>query len=197
VLALIAYPALICLALLLERPELRSLGLPVLAIALVGPWPAQKAGKVLLIASLLLMLVVLNFPSLALWPPGLICLAVAAFFASTLRAGQRPLIERIARLVHEQQGRDVEPESLPWMRAWTAGWAVLLTVIGAVATALAAADLAAWWLLWITVAAPILFLGTLVSEYFLRRRRFPDHDHWPLRRFLSLLASIRPQQVAK
>lgn len=195
--ALLAYPALICLALLLERPELRSLGLPLLAVALVGFRPRRRPGQVVLIGSLVLMLVVINFPSLALWPPGLICLAVAAYFGATLRPGQRPMIERIAKLVHDQQGRSMEPESLPWMRAWTLGWALLLTLIGGVATALAALDLAGWWLLWITVVTPLIFVATLVGEYLLRRRRFPDHEHWPLARFLALLASIRPEQVTR
>ncbi len=195
--ALLAYPSLICLALLLERPELRSLGLPVLAIALVGPLPRARAGQVLLIGSLVLMLLVVNFPSLALWPPGLICLAVAVYFGATLRRGQTPLIERIATLVHEQQGRDIEPESRPWMRGWTIAWTLLLTLIGGMATTLAALDLAGWWLFWITLATPSIFITTLIAEYLLRRRRFPDHDHWPLRRFLGLLASIRPEQVAR
>ncbi len=195
--ALLAYPTLICLALMLERPELRSLGLPVLAIALVGPWPRQRPGQVILVSSLALMLLVVNFPTIALWPPGLICLAVAAYFGSTLRPGQRPLIERIATLVHEQQQREVDPDSLPWMRRWTLGWTLLLTLIGSVATLLAALDQAGWWLLWITIAAPLIFVATLISEYYLRRRRFPDHEHWPLGRFLALLASIRPEQVTR
>ncbi|TVR96485.1 MAG: hypothetical protein EA418_05435 [Wenzhouxiangellaceae bacterium] len=195
--ALLAYPGLIALALSLERPELRALGLPLLALALVGPRPRHWPGRLLLIASLLIMVVVIQLPALALWPPGLICLAVAGYFAATLRAGSRPLIERIATLVHERQGRQVEPESLPWMRAWTAAWAMLLTLIGTTATILAALDQAGWWLAWITLAAPTLFISALIGEYLLRRRRFPDHEHWPLRRFLALLASIRPEQVAR
>jgi uncharacterized membrane protein len=196
-LALLAYPTLILIALWTREPGLRSLSLPLLAMALVGPWPSQRAGQALLLGSLIVALIVLYRPTLALWPPGLILLAVAVAFGSSLRPGQQPLIERFAAVVHATHGREVPSGSLPWLRGWTWLWTVLLAGVGLVAVYLAATDQASLWAAWIMLVAPSLIFGTLALEYLLRRRRFPDHEHWTLGRFLMMLARIRPGQLAR
>jgi uncharacterized membrane protein len=196
-LALLAYPTLILIALWTREPGLRSLSLPLLAMALVGPWPAHRPGQTLFLGSLILALIVLYLPTLALWPPGLICLVVAAGFGLSLRPGQQPLIERFAAVVHATHGREVPRGSLAWLRGWTWLWTGLMTGIGLVALYLAATDRPSLWATWIMIVAPTLIFGTVALEYLLRRRRFPEHEHWTLGRFLMMLARIRPGQLAR
>ncbi len=194
-LALLAYPLLIAVALVLDQAALRALGLPLLALVAVGPWPSQWPGRLLLIASLILAAVVVAVPTLALWPPGLICLAAAAAFGLSLRPGQQPLIEGFARAVQADRDEPLPPDSLGWLRGWTWLWTLQLTLLGSVALVLAARDQAALWLLWVSLVMPAAALISLVAEYGLRRWRFPDQDHWTLRRFLLSLARIRPEQL--
>ncbi|MFU8830693.1 MAG: hypothetical protein ACNA7J_00935 [Wenzhouxiangella sp.] len=196
-LALVSYPLLILVALWSQQPELRALGLPLLAVALVGPWPAATAGWAILLASLLLAAAVLALPALALWPPALVCLAVAAWFAHSLHGNSRPVIERFAAVVHEDQGREMPTESLAWMRGWTLGWAILLTVLGTVALILAITHLTTLWLIWIMGVMPLMGFATLGLEHTLRRRRFPDQEHWPLGRFLITLFRIPPNRIVR
>ncbi len=195
--ALLAYPALVILALWLQEPGLRALGLPLLAVALVGLWPRHTPGRVILISSLVLALLVVSLPSLALWPPGLACLGVAVWFASTLKPGTDPAIKRFATAVHEILGRTLPAETEAWTRAWTAIWTLLLVMIGTVAIGLAVADMTGWWLAWIMAIAPLIALSTLMIEHFLRIRRFPDHEPLSLKQFLLLLGHIRPEQLGR
>jgi hypothetical protein len=195
--ALIGYPTLIILALWLNEPSVRALGLPLLAIALVGPWPRRWPGRSLLLASLLLALLVITMPALALWPPGLICIAVAVWFAQTLRAGKQPAIARFAALVHESQGREMPTDSNAWLRLWTGLWALLLAGLGSGALVLAQTDQAGLWLAWVLGVIPLAIFSTLALEHLLRQHRFPEHEHWSLGRFLLMLARIRPEQLAR
>ncbi len=195
--ALLAYPLLVIVALWLQEPALRALGLPLLAVALVGLWPVHTAGRVVLLASLLLAALVVSLPSLALWPPGLACLAVAAWFASTLRAESDPAIKRFARAVHDHLGMTLPAETEGWTRTWTAIWVVLLSLIGSVAIGLAVTNQAGWWLIWILAVAPLMVISTLTLEHVLRRRRFPDHQPLTLGQFLITLVRVRPEQLGR
>lgn len=195
--ALLAYPALIAVALWLGQPEWRALGLPLLALAAVGPWPAHWGGRLVLLFSLPLAAVVIISPALALWPPGLICLATAAWFGRSLLPGRQPLIGQFASIVQAHQGGELPHDSDTWLRGWTVVWAGLLLLLGGIALALAATEQASLWLLWVSIAIPGLVLLTLVSEYLLRRWRFPTHEHPSLVRFLMLLAHVRPGELAR
>lgn len=196
-LALLGYPVLILVSLWLDRPELRALSMPLLAVALVGGWPASTGGRALVLSSVALAAIVIAAPALALWPPGLACLAVAAFFALSLRPGRQPLIERFAQAVHRDQGLPMPGNSEAWMQRWTALWAILLAVIGAVTLTLAIVDRPVAWLVWVVLIGPLLGLAGLIAEYLLRRRHFPEIEHWTLGRFLVLLTRVRPKQLVR
>lgn len=195
--ALLAYPLLIALALVLEQPELRALGLPLLAVALVGPWPPHWPGRLILLASLALAALVASQPALALWPPGLICLAAAAWFGHSLRPGQRPLIHRFALIIEAHQGQPLPDDAAGWLRTWTALWAGLLAALGVTVLVLASLGLTRWWLVWVSVCIPGLVLTTLLLEYRLRQWRFPGHEHGTLAQFLMLMSRIRPEHLAR
>lgn len=196
-LALLCYPVLIIVSLWLDRPELRAASMPLLAVALIGGWPATPGSRALVFGSVALAAVVIINPALALWPPGLACLAVAAFFALSLRPGRQPLIERFARAVHRNQGLPMPGNSEVWMHHWTVLWAGLLSLIGLVSIALAIADKPVVWVVWVVVVGPLLGLSGLIVEYLLRRRRFPEDEHWTLGRFLMLLTRVRPEQLVR
>lgn len=194
--ALLAYPALIGVTLWLGQPAWRALGLPLLALALVGPWPSHPAGRAVLLLSLPLAAAVIISPALALWPPGLICLATAAWFGQSLLSGRQPLIQQFANLIQARQGGELPDDAEAWLRGWTWLWMALLGLLGGVALLLAATAQASLWLLWVSLVIPGLVLLTLVSEYLLRRWRFPAHEHPSLVRFLMQLAHLRPGHLA-
>src|SRR5699024_5340052 len=136
-------------------------------------------------------------PSQALWPPSLIFTMVGLWFATTLRHGCTPVIERFARLVHAGNGTEAPAHAESWLRGWTLAWALILTAIGSVALWLAAADRAQAWLIWMVVAAPVIMLATLWAELLLRRRAFPDDEHPGLIRFLLDVVRIQPHHFAR
>lgn len=196
-LALLAYPLLVAVAMLLDQAAIRALGLPLLVVAAVGPWPGDRHGRLLILASLAMAVVVLAIPVLALWPPGLICVAAATWFGLSLRQGRQPMIERFARAVQAHRGDPLPPDSLAWLRAWTWVWTIQLAVLGSFALLLAARDQAALWLVWVSLVIPGFALISLIAEYWLRRLRFPEDDHWTLAQFLGSLARIRPEQLPR
>lgn len=195
--ALALYPALVYVSLHLGRPELRSLCLPLLALLFLPLLPGRLARGVLMGTALALAAVALLAPAMALWPPGVIFVAMGLWFASTLRRGTTPVIVRFAELVHAGNGTTAPAHAAGWLRAWTLVWAAVLTAIGAVALWLAAADRVQVWLIWVVLAAPLLMLTTLWLELLLRRRVFPDDDHPGLIRFLLDVVRIQPHHFAR
>lgn len=196
-LALLTYPVLIAITLWLGQPEWRALGLPLLAIAVVGPWPSQWGGRLVLLLSLPLAAAVILVPSLALWPPGLVCLATAAWFGKSLLAGQKPLIGQFASIIQARHGGALPDDAEAWLRGWTWLWTALLGLLGAIALLLAVTEQTALWLLWVSLVIPGMVLLTLVGEYLLRRRRFSAHEHPSLGEFLMLLAHVRPEHLGR
>jgi uncharacterized membrane protein len=193
--AIAAYPALVLVSVWLDEPRLRALSMPLLALAAVGPAPTDTRWLLLMFGAVALAVMVIAWPALALWPPGLICLAVGAWFGLSLRRASMPAIERFARAIHESEGGHPPDDSGRWMRGWTLAWALLLTMLGLVTIALAAGDLAGWWFVWVALVIPFLVTACLLTEFWWRRRRFADHDHLTLRQFLTAMACIRPGQV--
>lgn len=197
ILALVAYPVLVIVSWSIHRPELRAAGFLLLVIAVAGPWLQRPAGWVFLAAMAALSILTVAAPALALWPPGVVCLVMAGWFAASLAAGRRPLIHRFARAIHDARDEPLPEGSSPWLRWWTGIWAGLLAVLGLVALGLAASDHAGFWLIWVFGAIPAAIFGTLALELHLRTRRFPDYPHLSLPGFLRAVASIRPQALER
>jgi len=190
--ALAGYPVVIVLALLFSQPQIRALAMPLLAIALVGPWPHSTAGRALLAAAVALTGVVIAWPSLALWPPALICLGFAAWFAISLQPGRPPRIQQFAAFALAQHQQSLPPDSGPWLRGWTWAWTLALTLFAIVALTLAWQDAISLWLAWVVAGMPLLMLILLLAEHYLRRWRFPDQPRWSALYFLRTVARIHP-----
>src|SRR5699024_3646472 len=92
--ALALYPLLVYLSLYLGRPGLRSLCLPLLALLFLPLLPGRAGRLLLMSAAVALAALAVLVPSLALWPPSLIFTMVGLWFATTLRHGCTPVIER-------------------------------------------------------------------------------------------------------
>lgn len=194
---LLLYPALVYLALYLGRPELRALGLPLLAVLFL-PLIPKPGGRVALLAiTLALSALAILAPSLALWLPGLISILFGLFFASTLRANSTPLIARFAELAHQHNATPLPDGADAWLRGWTWTWAIVLVSIGLVALWLASGERVHAWLIWMAAATPLIMLATLCAELLLRRRVFPDDDHPGLLRFLIDIIRIQPHHFAR
>jgi hypothetical protein len=194
-LASAGYPALVVLAWWLEQPSYRALGMPLLALAVVGVPRTWASAGVVVTASLLAGLVFV-YPALALWPPSLILLTLAALFAYSLGRARRPMIERFARVIEADRDQHLPPGSSAWLRHWTLAWVLILGGLGLGAAALAATDAAAWWLIWVVGVVPASVLLTLIVELRLRRHRFPQHPPWSLPGFLLAIVRIRPDRLS-
>lgn len=100
---------------------------------------------------------------------------LAAFFGRTLRAGQMPLIERIARV----SDPDIKPALRRYTRLLTAVWCAYFVLAALVALA---ADTASFLTgVWVGAGSVVLFVG----EHWLRHRIFPGE------RFPGLAQQVR------
>lgn len=194
-LALASYPVLVVLAGWLEQPGYRALGMPLLAIAVVGIPRTWGHAGVVAGASLLAGLVFL-YPALALWPPTLILLALTTVFAYSLGRARRPMIERFARVMEADRKQKLPPGASIWLRQWTRVWVLILGGLGLGAAILAVIGAADWWLVWVVGVVPASVLFTLILELRLRRHRFPGHPPWSLPGFLVALARVRPERLS-
>jgi uncharacterized membrane protein len=182
----VASVAVLALLVLLPRLAARSVVawclLPAIAIGLALLARADVAGLPLYAA------------------PVLINLFVAWIFGHTLAAGQVPLIERLARLMHEPDG--ISPEIERYARGVTLAWTVFLSGLALLNLTLALLATPGGVLLMMGVQPPLTvpvevwslfanFLNYVIAgafflvEYFYRQHRFPEQPYRNLLDFLQ------------
>lgn len=98
-------------------------------------------------------------------------LFLAAWFASTLRAGEQPLISRLAARVHR-----LTPAKAQYTRHVTLAWALFFVGIVAVSAALHALAPFDAWALFANVGTPIAVAAMFAGEYLLRYRLHPEFE---------------------
>lgn len=173
---LVAYPALVHLAVMWHAPRLEWLALVVMcAIPLYRGLRAARPGHWAALAGLagvLHVLTTLGGGMYALFvPPVVTPAAVAWVFASSLRAGQVPLVTRLAQL-----GRGpLESRVLAYTRRVTVVWALVLGGIAVWDAALAVFAPLPVWSLVSNGLNYLLVALVFVLEYGYRRLRFPGH----------------------
>jgi uncharacterized membrane protein len=186
----IAYPLLVHASILWPEPWLRWAALAVLcALPIYG---ALRAGRwwawALFLAALAASaaLVATNSSQLLLYlPPVLIPLALLMPFARSLRAGQEPLITRMARI---SRGGVLPPDLAPYTRGLTILWTAVfaLMIVSAILLTLFA-PLHVWSIA--TNFVHYFVIGALiVGEYLYRRWRFRHLPHPGFFAYLRLLA---------
>lgn len=112
-------------------------------------------------------------------PPVLIHLALAVYFAASLRVGQTPLIERIMR---------VEFTSLPfpstlqaYARSLTVFWAAYFTGVAVVSVVLALAAQLETWSLFVNILNFAIMAALIAAQHLYRLFRYRDvgSGRWP------------------
>lgn len=104
-------------------------------------------------------------------------LALAAFFATSLRAGRDPLVTRLARVM---RGGDMPPPVMRYTRLVTIGWAGYFTALAILSTVLFATQSRTVWSAFVNLAIWPLVAGGFVVEYAIRRRVLPEVVHIPM-----------------
>lgn len=187
----IAYPLLVHASILWPEPWLRWSALAVLCA--LPLYASLKAGRAwawaLLLAALAACgaLVAADASQVLLYlPPVLIPLALLMPFARSLRAGEEPLITRMARIARGT----LPPDLAPYTRHLTILWVVVfaLMILSAVLLALFA-SLHVWSIA--TNFVHYFVIGALIlGEYLYRRWRF---RHLPHPGFIAYLRLIVPR----
>ena len=182
----------------------QELALPVLALALAGLLPLQRAAVMamwLLATAGLLWLDARGHARAVLGTlPVLVNAGLCVLFARTLRRGYEPLVTRVVRMV-EGEDRLQIPGVAAYTRAVTWYWA-LLTGVQVVLLA------ACWsWLHWPGASAPpvlrlwlhasgyALPVLAMLAEYAWRRLRFRGQPHLAPHRFARRLVACWPRIV--
>lgn len=101
---------------------------------------------------------------------------MAVFFGRTLRAGEEPLIQRIARKMDPALPADVER----YTRALTVIWTAVFVSLFLLALALAPILAFASWSRWVNGLGYLVPATLFLGEYFLREHRFPHRHRDPL-----------------
>ena len=175
-LLLVGYPVLVWLGLTNQSP--RSLALLLLCImAPVAAFRLRRSRRAAMrgLAAAPLITVLGRGLSAALDAAGFLLVVPVAInaiflaaFASSLRAGAMPMVERFARL----QEDELSPEQQAWCRLWTIVWSVFFVANGTTALVLALAAPLAWWATYNGLIAYVLMGILFAVEWTVRRRRF-------------------------
>jgi len=121
-------------------------------------------------------------------PPLVINLAIAALFASTLRAGATPLVERMMRF--EYEGRSPPPPVARYARRLTVVWAVYFAAVALGSGALALTAPLELWSLFANVLNYVFAILLVVFQYlyrFWRYRRYGVVMPWDTLRGMARL----------
>jgi uncharacterized membrane protein len=189
----LGYPLLAHLAVLTQDRRLEWFALVwLLAISVGGALIRRRAWAwaVLVIGGgLLYWLVFAGNGLYALYvPPAAIPAALFMLFASSLRAGQVPLVTRIARLMHDGPlPEDLVAYTRHVTQLWCGVCAALL--LSAVLLALFASP--GLWSLMTNVVHYVVLGAVFVLEYGYRRWRFSHHEHSGLFQYLRRLTRTK------
>jgi uncharacterized membrane protein len=112
-------------------------------------------------------------PAAAFALPVAINLALATWFASTLRRGHEPMIARFARA---ERGT-LEHDLVPYARRLTWIWVGFFIAAAAVAAVLASTGHFRAWLFFTSVGNYAAAAALFVGEYWWRRRRYAHYHH--------------------
>jgi uncharacterized membrane protein len=105
---------------------------------------------------------------------GGIHLALAWSFATTLRAGHKPLITALAEGVHRRLGQDFPHALTLYTRGLTQLWTAYFLAMIPLSALLYALASWAWWSLFCTVLTPLSVATLFVTETLWRYRRHPE-----------------------
>lgn len=209
----VAYPVLAHSAILSRSVALTEVSVAVLALLALLPRLANRS----IIAWCLVPVVVAGLFFLAhadvAWlplyaAPVLIQLFIAWIFGHTLAAGQMPLIERFARLMHEPDGisDDIRQYARKVTLAWTL-FPILIALLNLTLALLAEPNgilLIAgvtppvtvpveWWSLFANFLNYLLTGAFFLAEYAYRQYRFPDQPYRNIIDFFQKARRIGPR----
>jgi uncharacterized membrane protein len=189
----LGYPLLAHLAVVTQDWRLEWLALVwLLGIAVSGAliqrrlwaWAVMFAGS-----ALLYWLVVEGNGLYALYiPPAAIPAALLMMFSLSLRAGQIPLVTRIARLMHDGPLPD---DLVIYTRHVTQLWCCVCAAMFASAVLLAAFASPGLWSLMTNVIHYVVLGAVFVLEYGYRRWRYRHHEHSGLFQYLRRLTRTK------
>lgn len=172
----VAYPVVVWLGLRSESPRLVAAVLlcvlaPIAAVRLRRSNRAALRGVAfvpVVTVVVLLLTALLNAAELLLAVPVAINAVFLLLFATSLRRGSMPMIERFARLQEEH----LSPAQQAWCRLWTRIWSVFFVANGGTALALALWAPLDWWATYNGLVAYVLMGVLFAVEWTVRRRRF-------------------------
>ena len=187
------YPIVNQAGLLLELPNLRlaSLLLVCAGVALAG-WHGRSARLVVASGMAVGGLLLMDWLDLTEWLyvglPLIVPATLLIAFASTLRAGQEPLVTAVG----ERARGPLSPAMRRYTRAVTWLWVAVLGLLMAAALASLALQFAARmphdWTMWIlNIAGPGLVVAVFVGEFVVRKRLFPEHAHPGFAEYLAIV----------
>jgi len=174
--AFLLYPLIVWYALSRGSPRSAAivalcLVLPVAIVRLRGQDPRALGSLALVpffVVIALTLSLVLDHAGFVLAVPAMVNAMLLFAFASTLRRGSVPMIERFARL----QLANPTPDQVRWCRDWTWIWCRFFVLNGVTAAALAIWAPIEWWAIYNGGLAYVGIGALLAIEWTLRRRRF-------------------------
>jgi uncharacterized membrane protein len=114
--------------------------------------------------------------------PVLVNLSLLGSFATSLRQGGMPAVERFARMAEPE----LPPEGVAWCRGVTWVWIVFFAVNAGLTAALALLQ-PGLWALWVGAGAYAAMGALFTTEYVVRKLRFRRYGNNPADRFLARL----------
>jgi uncharacterized membrane protein len=211
----IAFPLIAHAAVMSRNASLTILSLAVLTMLLMLPRLVRRNVAawcaVPVVVGALVLLSRANAEWLPLYAtPVIINFFVAWVFGHTLARGQVPLVERLARLLHESE--TLPPDIVRYARSVTLAWTLLLCALGLLNLTLALVAEPGGILAILGITPPFtvsvetwsLFANCIdyliagaffVGEYFYRDSRFPEHPYRNLIDFVRRAAAVGPQAL--
>jgi uncharacterized membrane protein len=185
-----AYPFLNHFAATRGEPRLAALGIALVVWALATGWLSALAATLVSASAFALLLwLAARLPGLLLYaPPVAINLALLAFFARTLRAGDEPLVTRIARI---ERGGSLPEDLARYTLNLTRAWVAFFALMAAISVTLAVTGPVAAWSLFSNALNYLLVALFFVLEYIYRRLRYRHHPHASPRQMIRLLRNFR------
>ncbi|HEU4624840.1 MAG TPA: hypothetical protein VFS52_08775 [Steroidobacteraceae bacterium] len=209
----VALPLTVHAAVVSRNTPLTIASLALLALIVMLPRLMRLSAAAWCAVPLIVAALVLLWRAHAEWlplyaTPVLVSFVFAWVFGHTLAPGEVPLIERLVRLLHEND--DLRPDIRAYARGCTLAWTLLLTTLGVLNLTLALIAAPNGVLLLLGIRPPFtvpvevwslfayflnyVFVGVFfLLEYLYRDRRFPEQKYRNVFDFMRRAAAVGPR----
>ena len=192
---IILYPIIVHASVIMEKPQYGVIYLLLVITFLLAERSKSWLRILLLVIVPLCIYWIVSDPIIAVAAlylfPVLVCILFFTLFVRTLRAGEIPLVTRMALLVHG----DIDEYSRKYTRTLTKVWAAFFMFLALECTLLAVFASFEIWSLFTNIINYLFVILVFIADFLFRKKLLPSWHNATLGSFLNSITKVKIKDI--